>query len=319
MSEIVRQVTKPGIYRMASADYHADPTPVPSLSSHVAAALVDKTPRHAWALHPRLNSFFQREQKREYDRGSAAHAHLLRSGDEDGIQVFDVDNWNKHDDRRARDLVYERGGIPLLSKQWVEVQRMVEFARIQIRASEWARAFRYGVSERVIVWVENTPAGDVWCRIMVDRLFQGGAVDLDYKTTDGSAAPEVWGNRGLWTIDADMQEAFYRRGLKAAFGRDHTFVFMVQEVAFPYCMSFIALDPAAQKEGDEKAEAAIRLWGEHMAAGDWPGYPGKTAYVGKPSFRTYDWEEKKAGRELSDMAKARAIEMQAPLEERFRG
>jgi hypothetical protein len=44
-----------GIHDTTAVDYHADPCPEPSLSAHIAALLCARSPRHAWAAHPKLN------------------------------------------------------------------------------------------------------------------------------------------------------------------------------------------------------------------------------------------------------------------------
>ena len=70
-----------GVYQMPAEEYHADPCPEPSLSASLIKTLLARSPLHAWHEHPRLNPNVVKEERKEYDRGSAAHALLLEGED----------------------------------------------------------------------------------------------------------------------------------------------------------------------------------------------------------------------------------------------
>jgi len=74
--------------------YHSDPAPQPSLSSHVAAVLLDRSADHARLMHPRLNPAYDPaalDKKRRLQFGSAAHAMLL--GKDKQIEIIDADSY----------------------------------------------------------------------------------------------------------------------------------------------------------------------------------------------------------------------------------
>ena len=71
-------ITKPGVYDLPMAEYHADPCPEPSLSSSIIRLLCSASPLHAWTAHPRLNAAYVAEESDRFDVGTAAHA-LLNS------------------------------------------------------------------------------------------------------------------------------------------------------------------------------------------------------------------------------------------------
>ena len=60
--------------------YHADPSPRPSLSSTLARVILDQSPLHAWTRHPRLNPFYESEDRKTFDIGRAAHRAVLGAG-----------------------------------------------------------------------------------------------------------------------------------------------------------------------------------------------------------------------------------------------
>jgi len=62
-------ISKPGVYDIPDKEYHADPCPVPSLSSTLARTLLNQSPLHAWTKHPRLNPDHEPEEKRTFDIG----------------------------------------------------------------------------------------------------------------------------------------------------------------------------------------------------------------------------------------------------------
>src|SRR5689334_14881887 len=66
-----------GWHDMADADYHADPCPSPSLSSHIAMLVIGKSLMHAWRAHPRSPLFEESFLGSAADRGSAAHSVLF--------------------------------------------------------------------------------------------------------------------------------------------------------------------------------------------------------------------------------------------------
>jgi hypothetical protein len=77
------RITQPGIYLdMSAVDYFADPCPSPSLTQSVAKRLIDRSPLHAWTIHPRLNPAFEADDPTKYDIGNIAHRLLLGRGKE---------------------------------------------------------------------------------------------------------------------------------------------------------------------------------------------------------------------------------------------
>jgi hypothetical protein len=307
-------IDKPGIYTIPEAEYHADPCPTPSASASLLATLIDKSPRHAWYQHPRLNPDHEAEHKTAFDFGSAVHA-LLLEGDA-GVTVLDFPDFRTNAAKEARDAAYEAGRTPILQKDWVDVERMVAATRTQLaQHAEFPNIEADHTFERTLVWRE----GDVWCRARVDILPDLGTTDIlaDFKTTSGSAHPDQV-TRRLYETGADIQNAWYRRGAKVLGYKSPRFQYVMQERDAPYALSIVEFDNQAQELADHRCDEAFRLYCECLASGRWPGYPAYTAVIEAPAWYGYRWgdylarkgDAEERGTDINKLA----MDWQAPLE-----
>lgn len=275
-----------GIHDITADAYHADPCDEPSLSASVAHLLCARSPRHAWAAHPRLNPDFVRTESTTYDIGTVAHAALLLG--EASCYVVDAPNWKTNDAKEQRDRAREIGLTPLLACQWDDVEALVAGARSQLEAFDAdPPLLNAGKPERTLIWEED----GVTLRARADWLRDDFAAFDDLKTTSGSAHPQDWTRVRLWDIGADIQAAFYMRGLKALTGVEPQFRFCVVESTPPYAVSVIGLAPSALDLANEKVTYAIDRWRECMASGDWPAYMSRVAYAESPAWQEAQWME----------------------------
>ena len=246
---------------IAAAAYHADPAPEPSLSSSVARILVERSPRHAWWAHPRLNPDFAPDEDgaARPNLGSAAHAVALEC-DWDRIVFVDAPDWRTKAAKEARTDAILAGCIPLLEKNRPQVTGMV--AALAPLLPEPRKP------EATLIWQEPNGA---WCRARPDALCPGLIVDV--KTTTMAATPDGWGRRQMW--EYAMQVGLYRRGYAQTHGTDvmPDWRFVVQEQYPPYAAATFCFDAESLAYCDRLAERAIELWGVCMASGEWPGYP----------------------------------------------
>lgn len=267
----------PGVYSLSEEEYHNDPCGLPSLSSSIAKILVAETPLHAWNAHPKLNIDFQREEKEIFDRGTVAHA-LLLQGLEVGV-VLDYPDWKTKNAQQERIALRQSGKVPILQKHWDVVQQMVARAKQQIAAhKEASDAFTNGRPEQTLIWEDDH---GVICRARLDWLHDSHLIIDDYKSTGRDVNPaNIGGKLDNWEI----QEAFYRRGIKKLFGVDAQFRFIAQENTEPYALSVIAFGPDIQWMGDVRVQRAIDLWAHCLEAGKWPGYPDRICYPTLPKW-----------------------------------
>lgn len=278
-------IDKPGIYDIKANDYHADPVIEPSLSSSIANKLLTYSPRHAWHAHPRLNSAFKREESDRFDLGTVAHAYMLQG--ETDFAVFDAPSWRGKAANLAKFNAHVAGKTPILAAQWKNVQAMKEAADPQLDALDAPRPFKKGKAEQTLIWRE----GDVWCRCRPDWLHDDHETIDDLKTSE-LGNPDVWTRALLFRMGYDVQAAFYLRGLRAVFGKDAAFRFIVIEPFAPFALSAVALSPVAMELAERKVEHAIKVWRECLAANEWPAYPTRTCWADVPPWIETQWAER---------------------------
>lgn len=283
------RLVEPGIYTMTAADYHADPCPEPSLSSSIAKELLGASPKHAWWASSRLNPNHEREEKDAFDLGTACHAYLLEG--ETGFVIIDAKDFRTNAAKEQRDAARAAGKTPLLAYRWEDVKTMARTLRGQLDGhGDKPVPFTAGKPEQTLIWRQ----GGIWCRARLDWLHDDRRMIDDLKTTDGSANPERWIRGPLYGLGYDIQAAFYISGIKAVFGIEAAFRFVVQEVYPPFAASVIGLAPAAVALANEKVAHAIALWRECQRTGIYPGYPTRTCWAELPPWEETRWLERRA-------------------------
>jgi hypothetical protein len=271
----------PGVYDLSSDQYHADELgDTPTLSASLANILLQQSPMHAWAAHPKLNPAYERKSDEKFDVGTVAHSLLL-----EGLSVMDVHmfpDWRTSAAKEARELSRAHGRIPLLVKQADEVTAMVDAVATQIAQLDVdPLPLVAGKPEQTMVWQENGVA----CRARIDWLHDDLSAIDDVKTTSRSANPESW-SRTLFGIGCDVQAAFYLRGIRAITGQTPAWRWLVIETASPFALSVVAPGPDVLALADAKVDRALELWRRCLETDTWPAYPRQVCYAELPP-----WEE----------------------------
>jgi hypothetical protein len=271
---------KPGIYDLLPASvYHADPLDTPSLSASLAVMICQQSPRHAWAAHPRLNPDYVEEQKEAFDLGTVVHE-LLLEGHMESLAVVDAPDWRTNGAKAAREAAYVEGKTPLLAKHLPRVTAMVDAVIPQLAAHDaYPAPFTVGKPERTLVWETDGVA----CRARLDWLHDDYLFIDDLKTVGRSAEPQAF-SRSLFGLGYHIKAAFYARGVRALSGVTPEFRIVAVETSPPYAISVVGLAPAAVELGEACVEHALRLWGECLAANDWPGYSRRVHYAEPPAW-----------------------------------
>lgn len=286
------RIDQPGLYELPAAAYHADPCPLPSLSSSIARRLLAMSPRHAWWAHPRLNPQYEPEQAERFDLGTVAHAYLLEG--KTAFTIVDAPDWRSKAAQAARAAAQLEGKTAVLAERWADVLSMAKALRRQLeRFEDQPRPFApAGKAEQTLIWRED----DVWCRARLDWLHDDHRTIDDLKTGAVSANPDDW-PRTMWNMGYDIQAAWYVRGLRALTGQEATFRFVIQENFAPFAAAVIGLGPDAMVLAEKKVLFAIDLWGRCLATGEWPAYPARTCWAHLPSWLETRWLEKETREE----------------------
>jgi len=290
MSERLLWVDRPGFYPDLDADrYFDDPAPAPSLTQSVIKVLNETSPHHAALEHPRLNPFGRRrDSSRAQFLGSAVHRLALGKGRE--VSMIRFPDYRSTAARDARDMAVANGRIPILEKTYAEAVRMAEV--LVERIEERLEGAPYE-TEVPFFWLEETEAGPVWCRGMLDVWSEDLALGLDVKTTAGYATDEAVG-RDIGSNGYDVQDSWYRRGVAKARpeleGRV-SFEFLYVETSEPHGARPFELDEQSRVYADFQTERALRSWSAALHARRFPSYPRRTGVVSTPAYLQRKWAD----------------------------
>jgi hypothetical protein len=248
---------------LSAEAYHADRTTVSS--SGLRALLPPGCP--AQYAYDRDNP---PAPKREFDLGNAAHAELLGEGHT--IVVLDYTDWKKTEAREKRDAAYGAGQVPLLPKEWDQVQAMVAAVRRHAQAGPLFAG--EGIAERSIYWTD--PATGVRCRVRPDwlKILDGLSLAVDYKTTADASPAGV--QKAIEKYSYHQQDAFYCDGIEAASLAPHgvRFVFVFQQKNPPYLVTVRELTDGDREIGRARNAHALRLYADCERTGIWPDWTG---------------------------------------------
>lgn len=280
------RIDKPDLYLdMSSADYFADPCPVPSLSQSVAKVLLAESPLHAWHAHPRLNPDFRPDDPTKFDVGNVAHTLLIGRGKD--IAVLDFDDWRTKDAKIARESAAGHGKLAVLGKHFSKAERMVKAAREQLELRGLGHLFRDGNGEVCAAWRE----GNLWFRQLIDWLSPDRMIFADYKTTQESAAPHALGRKMAadgWPVQAAMGERGLDALLPETAGR-RRYLFIVQEDWQPYALNVVEISEGVLSLGRKRLQIAVDIWQRCIEADRWPGYPLEILRPQMPGWAETEW------------------------------
>lgn len=276
---------KTGLHNLTMAEYLA----LPALSSGVAHTILAESPSHA-----KFAQMSERTASKEMDLGSIAHAVFLER-DWKCVEVCQFNDWRKDAAKEMRDAARDAGKYPILEKDVPRIEAQVKAATEFVASSEIAGVMNSGQCEVTLVWTETCDAGEILCKARADHLTADRHICLSYKTTAGSANPDVWIRTQLPSYD--MATVFYERAVLAACGVEETqCVHLIQEQSAPFACSLVALSPALTDLADRKLERAMSIWAGCQASGKYPAYPTRICYAEPKPWQIGEWDEQEDNR-----------------------
>jgi hypothetical protein len=265
----ITTATQPGIYAgISNADYHRDP----ALGSTSLKTLATKTPAHFKydSTHPKSSDAFT--------LGTAAHS-LILEDDISQFVVVDAANWLTKDAKAAKAEALAAGRVPLLTKEFEQVQAM----RDSVMAHPVARWQLTGhKAEQSVFWEED----GLMLKCRPDAWQPGALIDLK---TARDANPAEFG-KIAHEYGYHQSAAHYIDGVKAATGEELPFHFVLVEKTEPYLVSVVELDIEAINIGRMLNERAKRIYRECAETNTWPGYV-TADLVSLPMWAIYKAEE----------------------------
>lgn len=265
-------ISKPGIYDIEEANYHADTELAdnfgPSLSSTDAKALL-----HAPALFQYRKQ--HREIKRVFDTGHAIHNLVLGVGAP--VDVLNFPDRRSKAYKEAEAASREAGNTPILKRDWEPIQDAADAVLTHPVAS---KVLADGEPEQSIYAVDEETG--VTMRGRVDWLRDNAVIDL--KTVGQSAHPWRFAKTAA-DLGYDIQAAWYYDILtKNGYPSDVPYLHVVVETAPPHLVSVVQLDDEAMAAGWAQARKALDLYKQCLDTDTWPGYPEEITPITLPAY-----------------------------------
>lgn len=292
-SEPTKQITQSGVYyNIHEKNYHADPCPTASFSSSIGAILLNQSPQHAWTAHPKLNPQYEPSTDKKFDIGNIAHSLFLQGIDR--AHQCDFKDWRTNTAKEMRDAAREEGKVPILTKDYHHIVKMVTIAHNFLETTELKGIMKCGKPEVTFCWqhLRGITEPIFWCKARLDWLQDDHEVILDYKTTT-IAEPSTFTSK-IISVDYHLQAINYQRAVNALLQKVPAYFWLVQEIAQPYGCSLIGLSERMKELGTHRLERAQSIWAECLNTDRWPGYTTRTCFAEPPEWAIYREEEQLA-------------------------
>lgn len=276
-----------GFFHMPAEEYFADPIEEGSLSNSGIKILLDESPLDFAFQSPRHNpdAIEKAAKSAAMRRGDLVHQLALGKGR--GFEIGDFPDFKTKAAQEWKKAVEADGRCAALRSKFEEAEVMAEVIVERIKRILDGAAYE---TEVVIVWREETPAGEIYMRGMLDIWCEERAIILDPKVTDslGNGRPgQEKIQRHAVNMGWDRQGALYKRGVARLRpdldGRVRFGNLMIKPEA-PFTSRLLWPDSTATITALYEARPAMLLFAQCQAAGRWPGYPEEGEPLSLPSY-----------------------------------
>lgn len=263
-------------------EYHQDLLPgAPRLSRSIAVRLLQQSPLHAWAAHPKLGGQAVEEPEEDaqlqarLDTGSLLHMLLLGSGVQ--VAVVEADSWRTNAAKDAREEARSNGLLPVLAGKYNAAQATAKAIRESLH--------RYGVHpeayepEATALW----DSGFVPSKARMDLLALGLGEVADLKIVDRISLRAF--EAGVDRYGLDIQAAAYTEAVETchpAIAGRVSFEFLLVERLPPHDVAIVPLSPSLIDLGAQKWRRARSIWARCLESGVWPGFGRVEPIEAKP-------------------------------------
>lgn len=256
----------------------------PTLSRGEMLTLLDESPLHCWAKHPRLGNSLWEPATKKMDFGSLGHALVLEKGKT--IQVGAFKNWATNAAKEFRENVQAAGDIPCLQKDYDLALTIKDCFFAELARFGLDRLWQAGRSEVVLLWNEM-PGCD--CRALCDRLVideeAKRAVIFDPKFSEDMNPTGL--SRHMFNQNFQVQEQHYTNGLaklRPDLAGRIDFIYLFMSIEAPFTMVPATLNGEFRMLGQSKIARGYAKWKDCLAKGEWPSYTNEVVRVAPPGW-----------------------------------
>lgn len=251
----------PGLhYDLSDLDYHADKEWLSNSGIKLLLQPGGPAKFRYWLEHG------DSERNAHFDEGHAAHAEVLGTG----LEVVEIKakDWKTKAAQDARATAHAQGKVPLLTDGVQMVRGMGEVVRNSPELAELLSGGDPEVSAYTVdasTWTKLRARPD-YLKPRPDGLYTA----VDYKTAV-DASPRAFAKSAA-KYGYPIQEATYRRVLRALGIEVSEFLFLAQEKVPPFLWSLHENDPGDLELASRLVDRGIEIYADCLAANEWPGY-----------------------------------------------
>lgn len=214
--------------------------------------------------------------------GQLFHAMALEQGTEDFAVAPNIDRRTKEGKAAyAEWLNASEGKTVVTADMWNKAVEMCD----ALQGNEFCRKLLSGKKEVPFFWTDEMTGIECKCRCDVVTEINGLSVVVDLKsTTDASTDSFI---REAIKYGYGMQAAMYSEGVKANTGKEHLFVFVVQEKEPPYAVNVLQADATFLQYGYDVFRECIGVYSDCVKTGEFFGYLGRYHTINTLSLPSY--------------------------------
>lgn len=278
--------------------YHADSLCMPeSLSNSIANVLINKSPHHAWAQHPRFGGK-PRKRTLKMEFGSVIDEIMTNQGRR--VVEAPFPKFTTKEAKAFKADAIARGLFPVKTHDLANMHDMVERANktLQFHNIDLEPALK----QVCILWEETASNGNkVQCRALLDYFYTGGLI-RDLKVTQ-DAKPGKKLDKKCISFGYPIQAAAYTRAVEAIYpdlaGRVR-FENVWIEDSWPYEPLLSEMTGPALHYGMVMWQRAVDIWESCLRLNKWPGYMERGAAPYRIELPEYISAEMFAGDAVAD-------------------
>jgi len=154
-----------------------------------------------------------------------------------------------------------------------------------LHSNDFCRKLLSGAKETPYFWVDEMTGIECKCRCDVVTEINGLSVIVDLKSTTNASTDSFM--REAVKYGYGMQAAMYSDGVKVNTGKEHLFVFVVQEKEPPYAVNVLQADAPFLQYGYDVFRECIGVYADCVKTGEFYGYLGKFDTINTLSLPSY--------------------------------
>jgi hypothetical protein len=200
------------------------------------------------------------------------------------VACVEAGDWRAKQAQETRDAIRADGAVPLLRRQYDQVQAMAAAIAAHPVASLLLGGLP-GKAEQSAFWTDD--ATGIWCRARYDYLIddqQSGRLLIpDYKTAQSADPGRA--ARAAYDFGYHIQAWWYADGaLTLGLADDVAFLLVFQEKDPPYLVTICQPDQEMLRAGEARARQARERYRDCTEAGAWPGHSGDVELISLPPW-----------------------------------